>query len=318
MTTLVTPIPVGQPTFAMVERCDDLATLDADIAIIGVPHGIPYPTTTIEMPSPAQGPAAIRAGSQRYGRFFHNYDIDLGGPILDGRDVRIVDCGDVIGTFDGGAANHQRTEEAIRLLRSRDIVPIILGGDDSIPIPIMRGLDADRDITLAHFDAHLDFRDEVYGIRDGWSSSIRRASEMGHFGEIVQIGLRGAGSASDQDLADVRDYGNTLIAAREIADRGSQAIGESLPVKGPTYIAFDMDVMDPSIAPGVASTAFGGLTYWQASDLLMATARKGEVIGANFAEVNPALDSRGLTPTLTARLILNLVAAMVRSGQFDR
>lgn len=317
MTHLIVPVPNGDPTFADRDRCEDLHTLDAEIAIIGVPFGIPYPSATPDAPSPSDGPAAIRQSSQRYGRFFDHYDIDLGGPILNGRPIRIVDCGDVYGTADGGAENHLRTEEAIRLIRSRGAVPIVLGGDDSIPIPIMRGLDGDTDVSLVHFDAHLDYRDEVYGIRDGWSSSIRRAAEMTHMGHIAQIGIRGAGSARIEDVDDAVAHGNTLMSAREIEDRGSRSIAGSLPAMDRSYIAFDMDVMDPSIAPGVASTAFGGLTYWQASDLLQATAQGSCVIGANFAEVNPALDPREITPTLTARLILNLIAAMARSDQFS-
>lgn len=316
MTRLTNPVPAGEPTFAAIERCDDLTKLDAEIVIIGVPHGIPYPSTRPGDPSPAEGPAAIRAQSARYGRFFNNHDIDLGGPVLNNLPIRMVDCGDVIGEYDGGASNHARTEEAISLIRSRGAVPIVLGGDDSIPIPVMRSLDAVSEIGLIQFDAHLDFRDEVDGIREGWSSSIRRAAEMEHMGHITQIGLRGAGSASHQDIEDVVDHGNTLIPAREIQEQGSKAIAARLPISRHSYIAFDMDVMDPSIAPGVASTAFGGLTYWQASDLLQACAAQSTIVGANFAEVNPVFDPRGLTPTLTARLILNLIGAMARSGQF--
>lgn len=316
MTDLIVPVPDSAVTFAARDRCVDLHRLDADIAIIGVPYGIPYPAADPAAPTPSAGPAAIRAGSQRYGRFFDHHDIDLGGSILNHRPIRIVDCGDVVGTPDGGATNHARTEEAIRLIRNRGAVPIVLGGDDSIPIPVMRGLDGDSDIELMHFDAHLDFRDEVYGIRDGWSSSIRRAAEMDHIGHITQIGVRGAGSARVQDVEDVIANGNRIISARTIEERGSEAVAHELPPMKHSYIAFDMDVMDPSIAPGVASTAFGGLTYWQASDMLQFTAERSIVIGANFTEVNPALDLRGITPVLTARLILNLIAAMARSDQF--
>lgn len=316
MTTLVKPVDESEPTFAAIERCDDVSQLDAQIAIIGVPHGVPYPYANPNAPTPASGPSAIREHSARYGRFFANFDFDLGGPVLNGTSIRMVDCGDVNTTPDGGSANHELTADAIRAIRSAGAVPIVLGGDDSIPIGVMQGLDADSDISLVQFDAHLDFRDESYGIRDGWSSSIRRASEMAHFGKITQIGLRGAGSATIEDVEAARTHGNTFITQREIENDGIQATADRLQHMDAAYVAFDADVLDPSIAPGAASTAFGGMTYWQASELLQAVARRGTVVGANFAEVNAALDPSGRTANLIARLILNFVGAMVRSPQF--
>lgn len=312
---LTNPVPEGDPTFAALDRCEDLSNVQADIAILGVAHGIPYPASSPDAPTPATGPAAIREHSARYGRFFHNFDFDLEGPLLGESGLHMVDCGDVDLTEDGGTANHERTAEVIRQLRAQDVVPIVLGGDDSIPIGVMRGLNGEQDVHLVQFDAHLDYRDEVYGIRDGWSSSIRRAAEMSHIGHITQVGLRGAGSASTQDVADARAAGNTFITAREIERGGVEAVQQHLPEGELVYIAFDMDVMDPSIAPGVASTAFGGLSYWQASELLRAVAQRNTIVGANFAEVNLAFDPRALTPTLAARLILNLVAAIARSRE---
>lgn len=306
------PVSGDMPTFAAVERCDDLTRLDADVAIIGVAHGIPYPYASLDAPTPATGPTAIREHSARYGRFFHNYDFDLNGPVLGDSSLRMVDCGDVNVTPDGGDANHALTANVIRKIRAANAIPIVLGGDDSIPIGVMRGLDGDTDVHLVQFDAHLDYRDVQYDIREGWSSSIRRAAEMDHIAHITQVGLRGAGSGTPEDVADARAAGNTFILARDIEAAGVASVVDALPEGKRVYIAFDLDVMDPSIAPGVASTAFGGLTYWQASELLQALASRNTIIGANFAEVNVAYDPRGLTATLTARLILNLVAAIAR------
>lgn len=319
MSSLLTPVPTDAPTFAQVERCDDLSTIEAHIVVIGAPHGIPYPPAPGAMPmdsSPADAPDAIRNASQRYGRFFTNHDIDLGGPVLAGQPIRVVDAGNVASTPDGGEENHQRTQEAVALIRSKGAVPVVLGGDDSIPIPVIRAF-ADVDaLCLVQFDAHLDFRDEVEGIHDGWSSSIRRASEMANVTEIVQIGLRGAGSASDKDLRDAINARNSFVSAAEIYKNGIDKAVQKLPHAENYLITFDMDVMDPAIAPGVASTAFGGLDYWQATSLLWGVASRGKVVGIDFTEVNPGLDPRGLTPTLAARLILNLIGAMARSGQF--
>ncbi|MCO5224744.1 MAG: arginase family protein [Thermomicrobiales bacterium] len=317
MTTLVTPVPADQPTFAMAERCDDLATLEADIAIIGTPYGVIYPSYS-DRPRYSEGAESIRKHSQKFGKFRDHYDFDLGGAMLDGRPIRIVDCGDVMGDPDGGSENHAKVEEAVRLIRSHGATVITLGGNDGTSTPVMRGLDASSNVSIVHFDAHLDYRDEVEGLNDGWSSSMRRASEMEHMGKPVHLGLRGVGSARAQDVMDAKANGSTFITAREIYDRGSRDIAHSLPTMEDIYIHFDVDVMDLAIASGAGAPAMGGLGYWQATDLLQGTANRGRIVAAHFSSFIPSLDPSGITSMLVAQLIMNLMSAMARSGQFDR
>ncbi|HLU35509.1 MAG TPA: agmatinase [Thermomicrobiales bacterium] len=314
MTDLVTPVPTGKPTFAGLPRCEDIASLDAHIAIIGVPYGIPASMEASRAPS-SEAPDAIRAESLRFGKYFDHHDIDLGGPILAGRDIRVVDCGDVSMRPGDNAANSATTTEAIRAIRAAGAVPFILGGDHSIPIPVMRAYDDIGTMCVVQFDAHLDYRDEVNGVKEGLSSSIRRASELDYVGDIVQIGLRGLGSARDQDVQDAMDRRNIFITAAEMYKNGLDEVTKRLPQADNYYITFDMDVMDPSIAPGVNSPAFGGIDYWQATGLLWAVARRGRIVGLDMVEIAPRVDTRGLTSMLAARLMLNLLGAMTRSGQ---
>jgi agmatinase len=312
----IVPVPIGKPSFADVPRCADLDTLEAGIAIIGVPYGVPYTMETSRNPS-SEAPAAIREESLRYGKYFTHHDVDLGGTLLDGREIRIVDCGDVAMTPGDLAGNSATTTDVIRTIRDRGAVPIVLGGDHSIPIPVMRAYDAIGSMCVVQVDAHLDFRDEVNGIREGLSSPIRRASEHAWVGDIVQIGLRGVGSARPEDIAAAQAHGTTIIPARDVHRDGIQAVLDRIPGADNYYITFDMDGVDFAIAPGVTSTAFGGLDYWQATDLLQGVAGKGHVVGFDMVEIVPRLDTRGMTSNLAARLILNLIGAMARSGQFD-
>lgn len=314
MTNLITPVPTGTPTFADLPRCDDLDALDAHIAIIGIPYGTPASMEASRAPS-SEAPAAIREESLRFGRYFTHHDIDLGGPILAGKDIRVVDCGDVSTVPGDFAANSAIATEAIRAVRRKGAVPFILGGDHSIPIPVMRAYDDIGSMCVVQFDAHLDYRDEVNGVKEGLSSSIRRASELPYVGEIVQIGLRGIGSARAQDVQDAMDRNNTFITAAELYKGDLDRAAARLPQADNYYITFDMDAMDLSIAPGVNSPAFGGLDYWQATGLLWAVARRGRVVGIDMVEVAPRHDVRGLTSMLAGRLLLNLLGAMARSGQ---
>lgn len=315
MSQLTVPVPTDRPTFAGRDRCEDLDALDADIAIIGVPWGVIYPSYT-ERPRYSDGAESIRQHSQKFGKFMDHYDFDLGGPMLNNRPIRIVDCGDVVGDPEGGSENHARVEEVVRLIRSKGAAVVTIGGNDGTSTPVMRGLDASTDVAIVHFDAHLDYRDEVEGLTDGWSSSMRRASEMDHMGSAVHFGLRGTGSARVDDVHDAAANGSTFVTARYIHDHGSRDAAESMPEAENIYIHFDADVMDLAIAAGAGAPAFGGLSYWEASDLLHATTDRGNVIGAHFSSFIPDMDPRGLTSMLMAQLIMNLFAGMARSNQF--
>ncbi len=109
-----------------------------------------------------------------------------------------------------------------------------------------------------------------------------------------------------------------LIGATELHRDGIDAALRKIPQADRYYITFDADGLDPSIAPGVGYPSFGGLTYYQAFDLLRGVAAKGKIAGFSFVEVVPALDVRNLTSMLAARLTLNLLGAMAHEGQIGR
>src|SRR5699024_9679348 len=191
-------------------RCDHLDILDAHIAIIGVPYGIAASMPASRAPS-ATAPETIREESLRYGKYLTHADIDLGGPILNNRDLHVVDCGDVAMSPLDPAANNAATTEVIRAIRAKGAVPIVLGGDHSIPIPVMRAYDDIGAMSVVQIDAHLDYRDEINGVHESLSSSIRRASELDYVKDIAQIGPRGLGSARQQDVTDALGRGNIII-----------------------------------------------------------------------------------------------------------
>ena len=277
-------------------------SVEADVAILGIPLGVAYPTSpTTE--GCADAPAAIRARSQRLARFVDHYDFDLDGPMLP-TPLRIADCGDV--------AEVAAAQAAVEAILARDAIPIVLGGDDSVPIPTLRAFASRGPLTVLQVDAHLDFRDSVAGVRDGYSSPMRRASEMEHVAQIIQVGLRGVGSARAADVADARAAGNVLVTARELRERGVPWVLDQVAVDASVFISFDCDGLDPAVCPAVSAAAPGGLSYNEAADLLGGIARGRRLVGAAFTELVPALDLNDLSALVVTRLIVRLLAGLAR------
>lgn len=310
----IVPVPEGQPTFCGFPRCDDLDHLDADIAVLGVAYGTPYGDDST-LPLTSAAPQAIREHSQRWSRYVAHYDFDLGGDLFAGRPVHVADVGDVALTPGFHDENFRITTEAVQRILAAGSVPFVIGGDHSIPIPVMRAYDGSDGFCVVQIDAHLDWRDEVGGVRHGLSSPMRRASELSFVTGMAQLGIRGVGSGRAEDVAAAREYGSIVIGAAEIHRQGTTSAIARIPDADRYYITFDVDGMDPAIAPGVGYPAFGGLDYDEAFELLNGVAARGAVVGFDLVEVVPALDVRNLTSLVSARLMLNLIGAMARSGQ---
>ena len=299
---------------------DSLSNVGAHVCILGLPYGAPYSMEEVTNDQ-SNAPTAIRRTWQRALRAIERWDFDVGGPLLDGRDIRIVDCGDVPGDPYKPMKHYDLAEAAARKIIESGAMIISLGGDHGVPIPVFRALSSLPDfsdpITLVHVDAHLDWRDHVNGVHEGLSSPIRRASEMDHFGEIYQIGLRSAGSARPDEMEAARKYGANLIPDIELQDIGMKAVLDRIPDGGTYYLTVDADGMDPTIAPAIAGPAPGGVTYPQMRTLIQGLVEKGRVAGMDIVEITPKRDVNAITSVTAVRLICNLIGKAVRAGYFD-
>ena len=174
---LTVPPKHGHKTLLFSELATDLDHLDAHIAVLGIPYGSPYNIDEVSNDQ-TNAPTAVRQASDRVVRSLERYDFDIGGPLLDNRAIKFVDCGDVPGDMRDLASHYVRAEEAMRKILAAGALPIVIGGDHGITIPVLRAYEGRGPITLVHIDAHLDWRDNVNGVTDGYSSPIRRASDM--------------------------------------------------------------------------------------------------------------------------------------------
>ena len=210
MTQELTQSPGTTPgTFLDFPLVTDLDNLTADIAILGIPFGMPYAPSAMANDQ-SRAPDAIRQSTSPADIAYtkNHFDWDLGGPLLDGQDIEVVDCGNVTADMNDHKVHYRRAEQVARKIISANTTLITLGGDHGIPIPVIRALEVHgAPVTLVHVDAHLDWRHEINGETEGYSSPIRRAAEMPWIGDIVQIGMRGIGSARSGEVDDAMAYG---------------------------------------------------------------------------------------------------------------
>jgi agmatinase len=298
-------------TFLGFPACPDLGALDAEIAILGAPCASPYASVG---PYCAGAPAAIRAGIAGYATSRHHQDFDLGGPLLGDSGARVVDCGDLGYDAEDSPGNRERIRDTVATLLARAVRPVVIGGDDSIPIPVLQAYEDHRPLTVVQIDAHIDWRDEVQGERFGLSSTMRRASEMAWVERIVQVGARAIGSARPGDYQDALDWGAHIVTARDLHAHGLEPVLDLVPRGAEVFVTLDCDGLDPFVMPAVIGPAPGGLGYWQAVSLLHGLAAKARLAGFDIVEFMPERDMQGLAALTAARLVCNALGLMARQS----
>lgn len=305
---------VDSGTFLGLPRCADLATLDAEAAIIGAPVATPYAALGAYA---AGAPAAIRAGAADFAGSRGHMDFDFRAPLLqreDGSELSAVDCGDLAGDENDSAGNRARITDAVKRILERGARPLVLGGDDSVPIPVFEAFAGRGPFTVLQVDAHIDWRDEVNGERLGLSSTMRRASEMAHVERIVQVGARGIGSARPADYQAARDFGVHFVFADTVHEHGIGPALEAIPDGAQVLVSIDCDGLDPAIMPAVIGPAPGGLDYWQTVALLRGVSAKARIAGFDIVEFMPARDENGRGALTAARLVANVLGCMARGA----
>jgi len=304
-------------SFAGLPVCTQLEDLKADIAIIGLHYVSPYPQqiTASGSQNAVEAPDAIRLQSSVFIDHWDHYNFDFNDLLLADRQVRIVDCGDVDKQSNSGPQNPERITTATRSILNRGAIPIALGTDEGGFIPFVRAYNSYGDLCVVHIEAHIDWRDERSGVREGYSSVMRRASEMPWVKSMAQVGLRGVGSARQQEIDDALLFGSVFIRARDVHREGITACIDRIPAADHYLITIDTDALDTAIAPGVLFPTPGGLTFDETTDLVLSISQKGPIAGIGLFEVRPEKDINGLTASTGAQLIVNFIGTMAHSSQ---
>ncbi|SDA96173.1 agmatinase [Mesorhizobium qingshengii] len=280
------------------------------IVLFGAPYGSYYLGT--DSSGYAQAATEIRAASAEDADLVDNWDFDLDGPLFAGHAACCVDIGDLPTRIQDNARNRALIEAKTREILAAAATPVMIGGDDSVPIPFFAGFSECGPIWILQIDAHIDWRDEIHGERFGYSSPMRRASEMAHVAGIVQVGIRSVGSARSSELEAAKRYGSRIVTAREVHARGIEAAIRHIPEGARIVITLDCDGLDPSVMPGVVARTPGGLSYMLVIDLIEAASRRGRIAGFDLVELHTPSDIGGISALTAARILVNVIGRIVR------
>jgi agmatinase len=261
--------------------------------------------------APDAAPTAIRAASSRL--FPARIDSDW-NPLLE-LDVR--DGGDVDVSHADPADHLTLTTEALSSILARGSVPLGLGGDGSVALAMLRALAKEiGEVAVIHLDAHTDCNPPGDGINLGSSAFWIAASEgLVATAASVHVGLRGPGLNANS-VRICNDIGYRTIGMDAIVDGGiAAALDQVREIVGghPVYLCWDLDVFDPSAAPGVFSPSWGGIDAAAGLRLLRGLAGL-RLVAADFNNLNPAADIAGLTASLAAQLAFELLFSLPRTA----
>ncbi|MBM3541991.1 MAG: agmatinase [Alphaproteobacteria bacterium] len=298
---------------SVVPRFADVATFmrtrrhepskDVDIGLVGVPFdlGVNFRSGS------RQGPAGVREASRIIRRIHPSSGI---APF----DIcNVADLGDA-------PVNPMSLDRSIDMIQAHfekldalGISTIAIGGDHTIPVPILRAIAKERPVGVVHFDAHADTLDELCGTRVNHATFMRRVYEekLVDPKRVVQIGLRGSRFSPD-DIQFGLDVGYRCITMDEYEEMGRAKVIETVRKvigDGPIYVSLDVDGLDPVHVPGTGVPEIGGITPRDAQ-MIIRSLRGNEIVGADISEVAPALDPTGITCVTAANLMFEILCVM--------
>ncbi|MBN8875034.1 MAG: agmatinase [Rhodospirillales bacterium] len=300
------PRHTGIASFFRTPHTEDLAQVD--IGVIGVPFdgGVTHRSGT------RHGPRAVREQSALLRR------INADG-VMPFTLARVRDLGDC--WLETPYVLEGALEEIAAFYRpvlAAGVVPLSVGGDHSISLPILRAVAANRPVGMVHIDAHCDTGDDYMGSRFHHGAPFRRAVEEGLLDprRVIQIGIRGT-TNDPQMWGFSQESGMRVLPMDEFHDRGWRFAAEEarrVVGSGPTYLSFDIDSLDPAQAPGTGTPEAGGITAIEALRLLRAL-RGVDFVGGDLVEVSPPFDVGDITAFNGASVLFEILCLLAEARQ---
>ncbi|RNF34304.1 agmatinase [Paracoccus methylarcula] len=270
--------------------------------------GVPLDIGVSNRPGTRFGPRQIRAESC----MIRPYNMATRAAPFES--LQVADIGDVaINTFNM-TETLRILEEAYDDILSHGCRPLTLGGDHTLPLPILRAMKkVYGKVGLIHVDAHADVNEHMFGERIAHGTPFRRAieEELIDPKRMAQIGLRGTGYAAD-DFDWTASLGARVVPAEECWHKSLTPLMDEIRAQmgdGPVYLTFDIDALDPGFAPGTGTPEIGGLTPIQGIEIIRGC-RGLNIVGADCVEVSPPYDPSGNTAITAANLLYEMLCVL--------
>lgn len=296
----------GPATMMRLPTATTAANLDA--CFVGVPLDI----GTSHRSGTRFGPRQIRAESAMLRPY------NMATRVSPFEYLQVADVGDIaINTFDL-KQSVAIIEKGIHEILMHDCVPLTLGGDHTLTLPVLRAMARRHGpVGLVHVDAHADVNEHMFGEAIAHGTPFRRAVEEGLLdtSRVVQIGLRGTGYADD-DFDWPRQQGFRVVQAEECWHRSLSPLMADVREQmgeGPVYLSYDIDSLDPAYAPGTGTLEIGGLTTVQALEIIRGLAGVN-LVGCDLVEVSPPYDQAGGTALIAANLLYEMLCVLPGVG----
>lgn len=256
--------------FAFSKELDELNLSDNSkkFGIIGVP----FDSTSTYRTGARSGPNAVREASYNFERYNMGFDKNLDVDVFDFGNVEVIH-----GNFEKTSKNIEFT---VSELRQMNITPVVIGGEHTVSYSVLKALDA-RNITVIHFDAHMDLKDEYMGEKYSHATAVRRIFDLNPE-KIIQIGLR---SCSEDELRFARENQITFFTSYEVNEDLKKVKKVLNNIDGPVYVSLDIDVLDPAYAPDVSTPSPCGLDPFKLESLIHSFKGKN-VAGFDLVEVS--------------------------------
>ncbi|MEM9536347.1 MAG: agmatinase family protein [Cyanobacteria bacterium P01_A01_bin.3] len=307
----------GINTFLKAPYVEDVREVGKyDVALVGVPHDC----GTTYRPGTRFGPQGIR----RVSALYTPYNFELGVDLRES--ITMCDIGDVFTIPANIEKSFDQISKAVAHVFESGALPVIMGGDHSIGYPTVRGVCrhlGDKKVGIIHFDRHVDTQEIDLDERMHtcpWfhATNIKNAPAD----NLVQLGI-GGWQVPRQGVKICRERATNILTVTDITEMGLDAAAEFAIEKASAgtdcvYISFDIDCIDAGFVPGTGWPEPGGLLPREALGLLARIIPKVNVCGIEIVEVSPPYDISDITSLMATRVICDILAHMVRSGQLPR
>lgn len=290
----------------------------ADVVILGAPMD----DMVSFRPGTRFGPREIRLGYDGGGEP-EGFNMDVGLDPFE--ELKVVDHGDAEVVPGDADRSHRAVNESVARILRTGALPVVLGGDHSIAYPDISAVCdhfASGSVAVVQFDTHADTATDIWGVKYSHGSPFRHLVDEGRLpgGRLVQVGLRGYWpTRTEFDWA--RSAGVRWHRMEEIVDRGWRSVADSVlgEIAGAehVFLSVDVDVLDPSFAPGTGTPEPGGMSSRELLRFVRMLAARTPICGMDVVEVSPPYDHAGITAMAAHRVVLEALSGLALQRRGD-